>query len=62
MSKYRVIKAVNGYGETTFVPQHRRMLIWRNMGIRYNDLTNAIAHIRGNVYKKEKVVFEMKND
>lgn len=32
------------------------------MGIRYNDLTNAIAHIRGNVYKKEKVIFEMKND
>ena len=62
MIKYRVIKAVNGYGETTYVPQHRRMFLWRNMGIRYNDLTNAIAHIRRNVYKKEKVVFEMKND
>ena len=62
MSKYRVIKAVNGYGETIYVPQYRRFLIWRDMdtSIRYYNMISAISYIRANgVQKYEDVVFEM---
>lgn len=62
MMKYRVIKAVNGYGETIYVPQYRRFLIWRNMdtSIRYYNINLAINYIRSmGVRKCEDVVFEM---
>lgn len=60
MMKYRVIKAVNGYGETIYVPQYRRFLIWRNMGRKYDDFTSAIAYVRENgIRKKEEVIFEI---
>ena len=62
MSRYRVIKAVNGYGETIYVPQYRRFLIWRNMdtSITYFYMSSAINYIRANGARKyEDVVFEM---
>lgn len=62
MMKYRVIKAVNGYGETIYVPQYRRFLIWRDMdqSRRYHDMISAIHYIRANGTRKyEDVVFEM---
>ena len=54
MMKYRVIKAVNGYGETTYVPQHRRMFLWRNFsGDRtYHDKDSAIFFLRLNAPAK----------
>ena len=58
--KYRVIQAVNGYGETIYVPQYRSFLIWRDMGRKYDDFTSAIAYVRENgIRKKEEVIFEM---
>lgn len=62
MMKYRVIKAVNGYGETIYVPQYRRFLTWRDMDTsgRYHDILSAIRYVRTNgVRKYEDVVFEM---
>lgn len=62
MSKYRVIKAVNGYGETIYVPQYRRFLIWRDIdtSIRYYNINIAINYIRAiGVRKYEDVVFEI---
>ena len=60
MMKYRVIKAVNGYGETIYVPQYRRFLMWRNMSRKYDDFTSAIAYVRENsICKKEEVIFEI---
>lgn len=60
MMKYRVIKAVNGYGETIYVPQYRRFLIWCDMGRKYDDFTSAIAYVRENgIRKKEEVIFEI---
>lgn len=62
MMKYRVIKAVNGYGETIYVPQYRRFLMWRNMdtSIRYYNINLAINYIRSmGVRKHEDVVFEI---
>lgn len=60
MMKYRVIKAVNGYGDTIYVPQYRRFLIWRDMGRKYDDFTSAIAYVRENgIRKKEEVIFEI---
>jgi hypothetical protein len=62
MSKYRVIKAVNGYGGTIYVPQYRRFLIWRDMdqSRRYHDILSAIRYVRTNgICKKEEVLFEI---
>ena len=62
MSKYRVIKAVNGYGETIYVPQYRRFLMWRDMDTsrRYHDILSAIRYVRTNgVRKYEEVLFEI---
>lgn len=61
MMKYRVLKAVNGYGETIYVPQYRRFLIWRNMdqSKSYHDLISAAHHVcKNGICKKEKVVFK----
>lgn len=57
MMKYRVIKAVNGYGETIYVPQYRRLLIWRDMGRKYDDFTSAIAYVRENGTARRKKCF-----
>lgn len=62
MTNYRVIKTVNGYGETIYVPQYRRFLIWRDMdqSRRYHDMISAIHYIRANGARKyDDVVFEM---
>lgn len=62
MMKYRVIKAVNGYGETIYVPQYRRFLIWRNMdqSKSYHDLISAAHYVSKNgVQKYKNVVFKI---
>ena len=61
MARYRVIKAVNGYGETIYVPQYRRFLIWRDMdqSRKYYDIISAVRYVRANGVRKYEDVVDL---